>query len=319
MGTGVRQASDARVAAPLPAPPKPDVNLLSQAQKNLRGIVAMMLAMALFTLNDTFVKLARVYWEAGQVLVIRGVFALVMLAIWLKLAGISDRIGMMFRPALVLRGMIEAGIATAFITAVGQMALADITAILMMAPLIITALSMIFFGEKVGWRRWSAVFVGFGGMLLVVQPGGGVPITALVLALLAVIGVGFRDIVTRRIPVEIPSVVVAITSTLGTLLGGLLLVGAGEAWRPMPPHLLMLTGSAAAFVILGNYAMIEACRDVELSVVSPFRYIVILWAVVLGIVVFGEWPTSVAIAGIALIGASGLYTLHRERVRQRGE
>jgi drug/metabolite transporter (DMT)-like permease len=297
----------------------PDVNVLSQAQKNLRGIVAMMLAMALFTLNDTFVKLARVHWEAGQVLVIRGAFALAMLAVWLKLAGLYDRIGMVFRPALVLRGIIEAGIATAFIIAVGQMPLADITAILMMAPLIITALSMIFFREKVGWRRWSAVFVGFGGMLLVVQPGGGVPVTALVLALLAVVGVGFRDIVTRRIPAEIPSVVVAITSTLGTLIGGAVLVGAGDAWRPMTPHLLMLTGSAAAFVILGNYAMIEACRDVELSVVSPFRYIVILWAVVLGIIVFGEWPTSVAIVGIALIGASGLYTLHRERVRQRGE
>lgn len=297
----------------------PDVNPLSQAQKNLRGIIAMMLAMALFTLNDTFVKLARVHWEAGQVLVIRGIFALVMLVIWLKLAGIVDKMRMLFRPALVLRGLIEAGIATAFITAVGQMALADITAILMMAPLIITALSMIFFGEKVGWRRWSAVFVGFGGMLLVVQPGGGVPATALVLALLAVVGVGFRDIVTRRIPAEIPSVVVAFTSTLGTLLGGLILLGAGEPWRPMPPQLLMLTGSAAAFVILGNYAMIEACRDVELSVVSPFRYIVILWAVVLGIVVFGDWPTPLAIGGIALIGVSGLYTLHRERVRQRGE
>lgn len=279
----------------------------------------MVLAMALFTLNDTVVKLARVDWEAGQVLVVRGVFALTLLMIWLKLAGVADRLRMMFHPAVVLRGLIETVIAPAFITAVGLMALADITAILMMAPLIITALSMIFFGEKIGWRRWSAVFVGFGGMLLVVQPGGGVPLKALALALLSVIGVGFRDIVTRRIPAEIPSIVVAITSTAGTMLGGVLLVGAGEAWHPLTPHLLLLTGSAAAFVILGNYAMIEACRDVELSVVSPFRYIVILWAVALGILVFGDWPTPLAIGGIALIGVSGLYTLHRERVRQREE
>ena len=295
------------------------MNTLSQSQKNLRGIIAMMLAMALFVLNDTFVKLARVHWDAGQTLVVRGVFALVFLLVWLKLSGIADRLGTMFHRTLVLRGAIEGMIATSFITAISEIPLADITAILMLAPLIITALSMVIFGEKIGWRRWSAVVVGFCGMLLVVRPGGSIPLFSLGLALLAVIGVGFRDIVTRRIPPEIPSVVVAITSTLGTFLGGALVSAGGMGWQPATPHLLMLTGSAAAFVVLGNYAMIEACRDVELSVVSPFRYAVMLWAILLGIVVFGEWPTPIAIAGLVLIGASGLYTLHRERIRQRME
>lgn len=303
--------------APFPAPP--DVNSLSQSQKNLRGIVAMMLAMALFVLNDTFVKLARAYWDTGQTLVVRGIFALVLLLIWMKLSGKTGQLRMMFHRTLVLRGLIEGAIATAFITAISQMPLADITAILMLAPLIITALSMMIFGEKVGWRRWSAVIAGFCGMLLVVRPGGSIPMTALVLALLSVIGVAFRDILTRRIPSEIPSVVVAITSTLGTFLGGALLAATDSNWQPVTPHLLMLAGSAAAFVVLGNYAMIEACREAELSVVSPFRYAVMLWAVLLGILVFGDWPSPVAIAGIVLIGASGLYTLHRERVRQRAE
>lgn len=280
----------------------------------------MMLAMACFVFNDTLVKLARVHWETGQVLVIRGVFALVMLIFWLRIAGLTEKAGMIVRKSLVLRGVIEAGIATAFITALGQIPLADITAILMMAPLIITALSMIFFGEKVGWRRWSAVIVGFCGMLLVVRPGGGaIPVTALMLALLAVAGVGLRDLLTRQISMDIPSVVVAITSTIGTLIGGLVLSTVETGWRPLTPEMLMLTGGAAVFVILGNYAMIEACRDVELSVVSPFRYVVILWAMLLGILVFGEWPTPLAIGGILLIGASGLYTLHRERIRRSGE
>lgn len=299
---------------------QPDVTRLSQSQRNIRGIVAMMLAMAFFVLNDTFVKLARIHWEAGQILVVRGVFALVLLAFWLHFAGVSGRIRQILDRGLVLRGVIEAGIATAFITALGQMPLADITAILMLAPLIITALSMLFFGEKVGWRRWSAVGVGFGGMLMVVQPGGGtVPTTILLLAVLSVIGVGLRDILTKRISLEIPSVLIATTSTFGTLLGGIILSLTGDGWRPFTPDLMMLSASAAAFVILGNYAMIEACRGVELSVVSPFRYIVILWAVMLGIAVFGDWPALLAIGGIVLICASGLYTLHRERIRQKAE
>lgn len=283
----------------------------------MRGIIAMMLAMALFVLNDTVVKLARMHWDAGQILVVRGLFALALLAFWLSLGRFWDRVGMIRHRTLILRGALEAGIAAAFITALGMMPLADITAILMLAPLIITALSMVLFGEKVGWRRWSAVVVGFCGMLLVVQPGGAIPFSALVLALLSVIGVAFRDIVTRRIPAEIPSVIVAITSTLGTLVGGTLISGTGAGWQPATPYLVLLMASAAAFVMLGNYAMIEACRDVELSVVSPFRYAVMLWAVLLGIVVFGDWPTPIALAGIALIGASGLYTLHRERIRRK--
>ncbi len=280
----------------------------------------MMLAMACFILNDTLVKLAREHWEAGQVLVLRGVFALVMLLFWLKAAGVLGKLGLIFNRVILLRGMIETGVAMAFITALGAMTLADITAIIMMAPLMITALSMLVLGEKVGWRRWSAVIFGFIGMLLVVRPGGGaVPVAALLLALGAAAGVAVRDLVTRKIPGEIPSIVVATTSTLGTFLGGAALSISGTGWQPFTLPLVLLTLAAAALVILGNYAMIEACRDVELSVVSPFRYIIILWAVLLGMAVFGEWPTWLALAGIAMIGTSGLYTLHREHVRRQTE
>ena len=280
----------------------------------------MMLAMAFFVANDTLVKLARVQWEAGQILVIRGVFAVIMLAIWAQASGLTRRIGDIAHPKLLLRGGMEATIAMSFITALGVMPLADITAILMAAPLIITALSMVLLRERIGWRRWSAVVVGFGGMLLVVRPGGTeIPLMALALAIYSVIGVGLRDLLTRQIPMDIPSVIVAMTSTIGTLLGGGVLVLMTGIWRPLGQAELLYTAGAAGFVILGNLAMIEACRDVELSVVSPFRYVVIVWAVALGIVVFGDWPQPVALLGIALIGASGLYTLHRERIRHRAE
>lgn len=293
---------------------------MSQAQKNLRGIVAMMLAMGLFVINDTLVKLARAHWETGQIMAVRGLFGMVIMAIWLRQAGTLGKLGMVLRPALVGRGILEAAIAAAFITALGFMPLAEITAILMLAPLLITALSMIFFGEKVGWRRWSAVVVGFLGMLLVVRPGEGTfPLFALILAFASVLGVAARDITTRRLPLDVPTTLIALMSIIGTTLAGILLSLSGEGWRPITPQLILIISAAALFVALGNYAIVAACRDAELSVVSPFRYVVIIWAVLLGILVFGDWPSPLALSGIALIGASGLYTLHRERVRQKAQ
>lgn len=289
----------------------------SPAQKNLRGIIAMMLAMMFFVINDTLVKLARAEWDTGQILAFRGFFSLAAMLVWVWAAGAGPRIGMLLRRDLVTRALLEAFIASTFITALGMMALADITAILLIAPLMITALSMVIFKEKIGWRRWSAVIVGFCGMLLVVRPGGAsVPLLALALTLASVVGVALRDLTTRRFPADVPSVIIALASIFGTMLIGIVLSFVGAGWRPLTPYLLAIIGSAGLFVIAGNYAIIEAFRDVELSVVSPFRYSVVLWAVLLGILVFGDWPTPMALAGIALIGASGLYTLHRERVRR---
>lgn len=291
---------------------------MSQAQKNLRGIVAMMLAMGLFVINDTLVKLAREHWEAGQIMAVRGLFGLVIMAVWLRQSGALGKLNLVLRPPMLGRGALEAGIAAAFITALGFMPLAEITAILMLAPLLITALSMILFGEKVGWRRWSAVVVGFLGMLLVVRPGDGAfPLFALALAFVSVLGVAARDITTRRLPLDVPTAVIALMSIIGTTLAGAILSLFGDGWRPITPELALIIAAAALFVALGNYSIVAACRDAELSVVSPFRYVVIIWAVLLGILVFGDWPSPVALAGIALIGASGLYTLHRERIRQK--
>lgn len=289
---------------------------LTQTQKNLRGIVAMMLAMGFFVLNDTLVKLARQTFDAGQIMAVRGVMASAMLVVWLAASRNLGNIRFIAHPGLIARGLTESFIATTFIIALGMMPLADITAILLMAPFIITALSTIFFSEKVGWRRWSAVAVGFLGMLFVVRPGSGaVAPLPLVLAFVAVVGVGFRDTLTCRIPAGIPSTTVALTSTLGTIIAGSGIIFAGGGWQPVTTDFFLLCLGAAFFVVCGNYAIIEACRDVELSVVSGFRYVVILWAVLLGIIVFDEWPQPAALGGILLIVASGLYTLHRERVR----
>jgi len=291
---------------------------MSQAQKNIRGIFAIILAMAFFVANDTLVKLAREHWGTGQTLVIRGIFALVMLAIWIVATRQMHALRHIYGKLVILRAVLECLVAMLFIAALGMMGLAEITAILMLAPLVITALSIVFFHEQVGWRRWLAILVGFAGMLLVVQPGSGAtPLLATGMALLSTLLVACRDIVTRKLPEGTSSIIVTLATTIGTTLGGAALVAVGDGWKPIFLSPILTLAGAALFVLVGNYAVIEAYRGTELSVVSPFRYSVIVWAVVLAILVFGDWPSVLSLIGIALIGLSGVYTLHRERVRRR--
>jgi len=288
------------------------------AGANRRGIIAMCTAMACFMTNDTLVKLVARDLPSGEIIAIRGAFATVMVLAWLVIAGHARHIGKAASPLVASRAGLEALVAFLFITAIADMPIADITAIFLITPLLITALSGPLLKEKVGWRRWSAVAAGFAGMLLVVKPGGAgfVAGSATAMALASVVFCAVRDMVTRFIDPRIPTIVITLTTCVA--VGGF---GAAmipfQGWvPPTPTHVLILL-AAATVVVAGNHAMILAFRGVEVSLVSPFRYSVMVWAIVSGITVFGEWPDAASWAGIALIVSAGLYTLHRERVRLR--
>jgi drug/metabolite transporter (DMT)-like permease len=216
-------------------------------------------------------------------------------------------------PFGMLRGCLEAVVAFLFISSLPHLPIAIITAIVQSTPLIMT-LAMVMLGlERVGWRRWSAIVVGFLG---VVRPGpAGLNIYAF-LALAAAVLVAGRDLATRFVPADVPSTVVALASTAAVGIAGVL-VGFGETWPPLATRELSYILGAAVLVTLGNLFNIIAFRDTDISVVAPFRYSVILWAILSGLVIFGELPDPTAFVGIALIVASGVYTIHREQVRQR--
>jgi drug/metabolite transporter (DMT)-like permease len=219
-----------------------------------------------------------------------------------------------------MRAGTESVVAALYISALSAMALADITSILMLTPLILTAFSVLFLHEKVGWRRWSAVIVGFIGILLVIRPGGQVaPLWAVAMAFGSAVLVAVRDVMTRQMPVTIPSLMLTLTTTLGTMAGGIAMLAAGQNWQPLTAPVLAILAGAALLVLIGNFAIIEAFRDADISAVSPFRYSVILWAGILGFAMFGEVPTALSLIGVALVIASGLYTVHRERVRRMQE
>jgi drug/metabolite transporter (DMT)-like permease len=290
----------------------------NQAQKNLRGIAFMLLAMAGFMCSDTLLKIARKDLQAGQILLIRGCFALIILLLVMIVTSQLGTMRQIHDRRLLLRGGIEGCIAVLFVIAIGGMALADITAVILMTPLLITLFAVLFLGEKVGWRRWSAILIGFLGVLLVLRPGeSAVPLWAGLAALGSALLVPARDILTRQIPARISSLAITITTTLCTTAAGLVHMLATTGWVPPPTPALLAALAAAIFVLIGNYAVIEAHREADLSVVSPFRFSSIVMALGLGIVIFGEWPTGWSLIGATLIAGSGLYSAHRERVRRR--
>ncbi len=271
-----------------------------------------------FIVNDTLVKLAATTWTVPQIIVVRGIFAAGAALLLVLLFREGRRLHALADPLVLLRCVLEGLTALSFISALSLMPIATATAILMLTPLMITAVSALFLGETVRWRRWLAVLVGFVGMLLVVRPTADAPLLPALLALAAACGVVARDLITRRLPESTPSVVIAFgTTTVTTLTGLVALPFVG--WRPVDIGLdLPLVGglaAAALFLAGGNLAIVLAFRrGPEVSVVSPYRYTVMVWAVLAGFLVFGTVPDTLALAGIGLIVASGLYTLYRERM-----
>ena len=273
-------------------------------------------AMALFVANDTLVKLAAAELPTHQILFVRGLIATALVVAAIFWLGAQRQWRSLLHPLIVARSLIEAFIAYTYIAALGTLSVADVTAILLLSPLLITAFSALVLKEDVRWRRWAAVGVGCVGMLLVVRPGGGVFGPAALLALLSTIGVAARDLVTRRLPAAAPTLLVtASTVLLLTALSGIASLGLPLA--PVRPTALAWLAAAAVLVLLGNYAIVVAFRDVDVSAVSPFRYTVIVWAVAAAYAVFGDTPNPLGWAGIALIVGSGLYAMHRETARAR--
>lgn len=284
---------------------------------NLRGAAWMSASMLAFTLNDTFMK-----GLAGEVPLFQAIFlrGLAVCAILLPVAGALGALRLpRGRDALFvgLRTAGEIGAAYFFISALFRMPLANATAILQALPLTVTLAGALFLGERVGWRRWSAIAVGLVGVLVMIRPGTDGFDRWSLYVVAAVACVTLRDVATRRISAAVPSLGVACAAAAGvTAWAGLM--AAGQDWAPVStPAALRLAGAVAA--IMGAYLFsVLTMRTGEVSFVAPFRYTGLLWALVLGLAVFGDWPDGWTLAGAAIVVASGLYTLWRERAAPGG-
>ncbi|MFD0910452.1 DMT family transporter [Ruegeria arenilitoris] len=286
---------------------------------NVKGALLMMGSMAAFTVNDTLVKAAGQEVPLFQLVALRGLLATILVfALARHLGALHLRFGRHDRWLVAFRCVAELSATFFFLTALMHMPLANVTAVLQALPLTVTLGAALFFSEQIGWRRIMAIALGFAGMLLIVRPGpDGFSIYAMY-ALIAVICVTARDLITRRMSPEVPSMVVTLATSL-TITTGAAIASVFQGWVPMTAGSGMLIASAAVFVLLGYLFSVMVMRVGEVSFVAPFRYSSLIWALGLGWAVFGDWPDRITMLGAALVVSAGLFTLFRERALQASE
>lgn len=285
---------------------------------NARGVLMMMGAMASFVSGDALMKLVFTELPLFQALAVRGVFVtLVFYLLARRLGALRHALNRRDRVLIGLRVFGEAASTYFFLSALAHMPLANVTAILQSLPLTITLAGAVFLREAVGWRRWSAIAVGFIGVLLIVRPDADGFDTYAIMALVAVAFVTLRDLVTRRVSHAVPSMTVALASAAGVTIFAL--AGSlSEGWV-MPSTSVRWALLGTVLTVMSGYLLsVMAMRVGELGVVTPFRYTGLVWALVLGYLLFGDWPDQITLAGAGLIVATGLFTLYREhRASQR--
>ncbi len=271
---------------------------------------------ALLTLNDGLVKWLVADYPVGEVLFFRGAGVVLGVGIalwWRGGAGafrVADPKGQAARALLVVVSSFL------FINGLRFLPLADAIAIAFAGPLFTTVLAVPLLGERVGWRRWLAVLVGFAGVVAMTRPGAGIVHWAALLPLGACLAGALRDIVTRRLTALDPSLVTLFYTTAAVTLAGALTLA--WDWRPPEFHHLGLLLLSSGLLAGAHYLQIEAFRYAEAVAIVPYRYSSLVWAMLLGFFVWGQLPDALVLIGATGIVASGLYIWHRERRRAGG-
>jgi len=289
----------------------------SSARANRRGMFALAGAMAVFAVNDMILKLTAQHYPLGEVITVRGLIASALVGVFLIGFGHVFALRAAFSPIVLGRTALDGLAMVLFTTALIHMPLAELSAINLVSPLIITAMAVIFFREEVGWRRWTAIGIGFIGTLVIVKPTPSAFNAWALLGIACAFAGVSRDMITRRLDPRIPTLVISFTAAAGSALFGAIM-GLFEQWRPMALYDVGMLAISAAFVATGHFLIVIAFRgSVDVSAIAPFRYTLLIWAGICGYLAFGEVPDRTAIFGSALIVGSGLYALHREVVRRR--
>ena len=280
---------------------------------NLRGAGFMLLSMTAFTLNDACMKLLADELPLFQAIFFRSLLVCVFLFVMAWRSGaLSVKISKTDRKLILLRSVVEVGAAYFFISSLFNMPIANVTAIIQALPLTVSLGAAVFLGEAVGWRRLIAILIGFIGVMLIVRPGGeGFSIYS-IYVLLAVACVTVRDLAARRMSSEVPTLSIAFIAAVSVLVfsgvGSL-----GEEWSSLSTVGTAQLIGASVFIIGGYIFSVSAMRSGEIGFVAQFRYSSLLVALILGFVVFDEWPDALTLVGSAIIVATGLFTLYRER------
>lgn len=291
---------------------------LRMISENLRGAVLMILSMAFFAFEDMFVKLLTMGLPYSQVLTLVGFFGFLVFWGALKVQGKPFWTRDLLLPIVLLRTLGEGIGALGFVIALALTDLSSTSAILQALPLFIVLGAALFLREPVGWRRMTAIGVGFLGVLLIVRPGlsGFQPVS--ILALISVLGLALRDLATRGIPQHVPSNQIAAAAFFAIMLAGLPLMPI------MGQRFTMVTGVEALyfvgsviFGVAGYVALVSATRVGEASALAPYRYARLVFALIIAYIVFNERPDWLTLLGSMIIVSSGCYTMWRQAQLRR--
>lgn len=283
----------------------------------IKAIAMMVTASLVLTMNDAIAKWLTAYYPIGQLMAVRGAMVVVLILAWVLARRRPDLLRVVNWRGQLIRGVLMAVATFLFITSLKLMPIADAIAITFAGPIFATMLAALILKEPVGWRRWTAIGVGFAGVLIMVRPTPELfRWVALIPVLAAFLG-AFRDIITRTMSTGGESTeATVLISTVIVALAGLLSLPWG--WQPITwPHLGLLALSTLLFSVAQS-CMIEAFRWGEVGLVGPFKYSALVWAVLLGAFVWGDLPGPWTVAGAALLVASGLYIWYRESRQGRG-
>ena len=288
---------------------------------NRNGILLVIASMAGFTLEDMFIKQLSTTIPTGQILLILGASGALIFAFMARVKGHSVIAPHVWTRATVARALSEAVAALAFLTALALVPLSTVAAVFQATPLAITMGAALFLGEQVGWRRWSAIIVGFLGVLLIIRPGYSGFDSAIFFVLIAVLGVAARDLITRLIADNVPSTTVSFQGFASVFFAGIaLLLIRSEALVPVTPLEGTYLAGTVIFGVAGYYAIVAAMRVGDASAITPFRYTRLLFSLIVGMVVFHERPDLPTLLGAAIIIGTGLYMFLRElHVAKRNE
>ncbi|MGB8313860.1 MAG: DMT family transporter [Aestuariivirga sp.] len=291
---------------------------------NLRGILSMVVAMGVLIASDSCMKLALAEMPLFELVLMRGVAGVLLCLVLLLALGHGQDLARMFNPWLLGRGLCEVSANFGFTFAIFHMPIADVTAIAQTCPLLVLLGAKLIWGERLGPSRFVLIGLGITGALLVAQPGTIAASPYAVLGFLTALSAATRDLITRKVPVDIPAPVVAFTVLVSLMVAG----GAGMLAfeTPVMPgsRHVMLMLLAGALMAGGHICIFVAYKIGPARSVAPFMYSLTLWAVLAGAVLFNDIPNAVAVAGMGLIVLAGLLVIYvdgrrgRAAVTQRG-
>lgn len=283
-------------------------------ESNLRGIILMVLSMGAFAMADTLIKLVSESVAPPQIMFLMMAGGSVMFCLIAKFQGARLMDRRVFAPVFLIRYLAEVVAMVGMVMALALVPLSAVGAIIQATPLLVALGAVVFLGEKVSWRRWSTIALGFAGVLLIVQPGADGFDAVSLWAVLSMIGLSVRDLTTRMTPPDMASASLAAYSAIAALPFAMAwIVLDGDTFLPPEADWVFLV-SIVLLGSLGYLLLTASIRSTSLSVVAPFRYARLLFMVILGMAVFGERPGLSMLAGTALIVFSGLYMMWRERL-----